>query len=101
VRSHPEQEIEVQLKWVKKKSNHWGSNLNARISDSADQIFDVVETQLTPPEECQVGINYLAQNLPISFQARAWESRGQLDRSICSKILMAQFPDVETLRGIR
>jgi TonB family protein len=96
----PEPEIEGPTQMGEKKSpTIGGSNLNARISDSADQIFDVVETQPNPPGGMSGWNQYLAQNLQYPSQARAMGIEGTV---IVVFVVNTDgsISDVETLRGI-
>jgi TonB family protein len=96
----PEPEIEGPTQMGEKKSpTIGGSNLNARISDSADQIFDVVETQPNPPGGMSGWNQYLASNVQYPAQAR----RMGIEGTVIVVFVVntdGSISDVKTLRGI-
>lgn len=96
----PEPEIEGPTQMgVKEVPSIGGSGLTARINDSADEIFDVVESQPKPPGGMSGWNQYLATNLQYPAEARKMGVEGNV---IVLFVVNTDgsISDVEILRGI-
>ncbi|WP_026952380.1 M56 family metallopeptidase [Algoriphagus mannitolivorans] len=94
----PEQEIEGPTQLEKTQSLGL-SNLSARISEEADEVFDITEVQPEPPGGLSGWNSYLAKNLQYPRQAR--------DLGIEGTVIVVfvinndgSIRDAEILRGI-
>ena len=94
----PEQEIEGPTQ-VAKAQSLGPSNLSARISDSADEVFDITEVQPEPPGGIEGWTNYLLKNLKYPEEARKMGVEGTV---IVMFVINSDgtIRDAEILRGI-
>jgi TonB family protein len=96
----PEPEIEGPTQMGENKSpTIGGSSLSARITEGADQIFDIVEIQPSPPGGMSGWNQYLAQNLQYPAQAKGMGIEGTVIIVFVVN-LDGSISDVEVLRGI-
>ena len=94
----PEQEIEGPTQ-VEKTQSLGPSNLGARISEEADEVFDITEVQPEPPGGMEGWTNYLLKNLKYPEEARKMGVEGTV---IVMFVINSDgtIRDAEILRGI-